>query len=76
VRESHIHMECRLMQVVYVSSKPMGGSLVIGEVIRFHVDDSMVDNYIIDPAKLRAIGRMGGPTYNRTTDRFNLERPK
>jgi flavin reductase (DIM6/NTAB) family NADH-FMN oxidoreductase RutF len=76
VRESHIHMECRLMQVVYVSPKPMGGSLVIGEVIRFHVDDSVVDNYAIDPGKLRPIGRMGGPTYTRTTDRFNMERPK
>ena len=80
VRESHINMECRLMQVVYVSSKPMGGSLVIGEVVRFHVDeaiiDNRVDNYAIDPAKLRPIGRMGGPTYTRTTDLFNLERPK
>jgi flavin reductase (DIM6/NTAB) family NADH-FMN oxidoreductase RutF len=75
VRESHINMECRLMQVVYVSTKPMGGSLVIGEVIRFHVDDSIVDNYAIDPAKLRPIGRMGGPTYIRTTDRFNMDRP-
>jgi flavin reductase (DIM6/NTAB) family NADH-FMN oxidoreductase RutF len=76
VRESHINMECRLMQVVYVSAKPMGGSLVIGEVIRFHVDDSIVDNYVIDPGKLRPIGRMGGPAYTRTTDRFDLERPK
>ena len=30
----------------------------------------------IDPDLLRAVGRMGGPTYARTTDRFNLERPK
>jgi flavin reductase (DIM6/NTAB) family NADH-FMN oxidoreductase RutF len=75
VQESHIHMECRLMQVVYISSKPLGGSLVIGEVIRFHVDDSIVDNYSIDPGKLRPIGRMGGSTYTRTTDRFDLNRP-
>ena len=38
LQESHINMQCRLMQVVYVSPKPMGGSLVIGEVIRFHVE--------------------------------------
>ena len=28
-----------------------------------------------DPDKLRAIGRMAGSTYVRTTDRFDLERP-
>jgi flavin reductase (DIM6/NTAB) family NADH-FMN oxidoreductase RutF len=76
VRESHIHMECRVLQVVYVSTKPLGGSLVIGEVLRFHVDDAIIADYVIDPDKLRAIGRMGGPTYTRTTDRFDLERPK
>jgi flavin reductase (DIM6/NTAB) family NADH-FMN oxidoreductase RutF len=69
-------MECRLLQVVHVSPKPLGGSLVIGEVLRFHVDDEIVSNFAIDPDKLNAIGRMGGPTYSRTRDRFNLERPK
>ena len=59
-----------------MSAKPLGGSLVVGEVLRFHVDDAIVSNYAIDPDKLRAIGRMGGPTYTRTTDRFNMERPK
>jgi hypothetical protein len=30
----------------------------------------------IDPGRLKAIGRMGGPTYTRTNDRFNMIRPK
>jgi flavin reductase (DIM6/NTAB) family NADH-FMN oxidoreductase RutF len=76
VAESHIHMECRLVQVIHVSPKPLGGSIVLGEVLRFHVDDAIVGNFAIDPDKLRPIGRMGGPTYTRTTDRFNMERPK
>jgi flavin reductase (DIM6/NTAB) family NADH-FMN oxidoreductase RutF len=76
VAESHIQMECRLVQVVHVSPKPLGGSIVLGEVLRFHVDDAVVSNFAIDPDKLRPIGRMGGPTYTRTTDRFNMERPK
>ena len=75
VKESHVNMECRLMQIVDVSARPMGGSLVIGEVVRFHVDDSIVENGKIDPDKLNAVGRMGGPTYARTIDRFNLDRP-
>ena len=43
---------------------------------RFHVADKIFHDYRIDPDLLRPIGRMGGPTYTRTTDRFNLERPK
>jgi len=66
----------RLVQIVDVSTRPLGGSLVIGAVLRFHVDDSLFDNYKIDPDKLQAIGRMGGPTYTRTTDRFDMIRPK
>jgi flavin reductase (DIM6/NTAB) family NADH-FMN oxidoreductase RutF len=75
VAESHVHMECRLLQVVQVSDQPGGGSLVLGEVLRFHVRQDLIDNFRIDPDKLRAIGRMAGSTYARTTDRFDLERP-
>jgi flavin reductase (DIM6/NTAB) family NADH-FMN oxidoreductase RutF len=76
VKESKINLECRLLQVLHVSPKPLGGSLVLGEVLRFHIADELWDDYRIDPNKLRPIGRMGGPTYTRTTDRFDLVRPK
>jgi flavin reductase (DIM6/NTAB) family NADH-FMN oxidoreductase RutF len=76
VKESHVNMECRLLQVVHVSAKPLGGSIVLGEVVRFHVDDAIVNDFRIDPDKLRAFGRMGGNTYTRTTDRFEMIRPK
>ncbi len=75
VAESHIQMECRLLQVVHVSAKPLGGSVVLGEVLRFHVDEAMFENFRIDPEALRAIGRMGGPAYTRTRDRFDMPRP-
>lgn len=76
VAESRFHMECRLVEIVSVSEQPLGGSLVLGEVLRFHVAEELFEDYRIDPDKLRAIGRMGGPTYTRTTDRFDLERPR
>ena len=75
VAESHIHMECRLLRVVQVSDQPGGGSLVLGEVLRFHVREDLIEDFRIDPDKLRAIGRMAGSTYARTIDRFELERP-
>jgi flavin reductase (DIM6/NTAB) family NADH-FMN oxidoreductase RutF len=76
VAESQIQMECRLMQVVTVSDKPNGGNLVLGEVVRFHLAETVSNNFYIDPDQLRAIGRMAGVTYCRTTDRFELPRPK
>ena len=73
VAESRVHMEYRLVQVVTVSDKPNGGSLVLGEVLRFHLAEDVVNNFYIDPDRLRAIGRMAGMTYCRTTDRFEFE---
>lgn len=76
VKEARVNMECKLVQVVHVSERPLGGSIVLGEVLRFHVDDTIVEDFRIDPDKLSAVGRMGGATYVRTTDRFDLVRPK
>ncbi len=75
VAESRVSMECRLLQVVHVSEKPLGGSIVLGEVLRFHIADEILRDYKVDPDVLRPIGRMGGPTYVRTTDRFDMPRP-
>ena len=75
VGEAHVSMECRLRQIVEISALPLGGSLVIGEVVRFHIDDAYFDDFRIDPARLGAVGRMAGSTYSRTTDRFELARP-
>ncbi len=75
VKESRVQMECRATLIVHVSAKPLGGSLVMGEVLRFHVEDELWSDFKIDPDRLRAIGRMGGPAYTRTTDRFDMPRP-
>lgn len=76
VAESRVHLECRLRQVVHVSDKPGGGNLILGEVLRFHIQDDLLNGYKIDPDKLMAIGRMGGPAYCRTRERFDMPRPQ
>jgi flavin reductase (DIM6/NTAB) family NADH-FMN oxidoreductase RutF len=75
VAESRIQMECRLRQLVPVSDKPGGGTLILGDVLRFHIQNDLLDGFKIDPDKLKAIGRMGGSTYCRTRDRFEMRRP-
>ncbi len=76
VLESPVNLECKVMQIVEVSSRPGGASLVIGEIVRFHYDPSIMQGLRILPAKLRAVGRMGGNEYTRTGDRFEMVRPK
>lgn len=76
VLESPVNMECRVHDILEVSTRPMGGSIVIGEVIRFHVRDSIIDkDMFIDPGKLKPIARLGGPSYSHIRDRFDMIRP-
>jgi flavin reductase (DIM6/NTAB) family NADH-FMN oxidoreductase RutF len=75
VAESPVQMECKLREVVTISEQPGGASIVIGTVVRFHVREDLFEDFRIDPDRLKAIGRMGGPTYCRTGDRFDIRRP-
>jgi len=75
VAESPVSMECRLHTILTVSTEPLGGSLVVGIVVRFHLADEIFSGETVDPDRLRAIGRMGGSAYVRTMDRFEMPRP-
>jgi len=74
VAESPVSYECRTVQVVRTNpGAPAGGNIVIGEVVRVHIADGIINERLhIDPVHLDAIGRMGGTTYCRTRDRFDL----
>jgi len=76
VAESPAQMECRLMQVIYTGNKPASGVVVLGEVVRFHLREDLVDDFRVDPDRLDAVGRMAGNTWVRTRDRIELVRPK
>lgn len=76
VKESQIHLECRLLQIVDIGGAPLSGSLVLGEVVRFHIADGIFHDFRIDLDQLQPIGRLSGTEYTRTKDRFSIERPK
>ena len=77
VGESPVNMECNLVEIKRFGKQPGAGSVIFGQVVAIHVDDRMLAaGGTVDPAKLRAIGRMGRCTYCRTTDIFDLPRPK
>lgn len=72
--ESPLSYECRTLQVIRTNaSGQASGNVVLGEVVFIHVHDEAInDRFHLDPAKLDAIGRMGGFTYCTTRDRFDL----
>lgn len=76
VSESPAQMECRLLQVIYTGHAPGSGVIVLGEVVRFHVREDLLEDFRVDPAGLDAVGRMAGTTWVRTRDRIELVRPK
>jgi flavin reductase (DIM6/NTAB) family NADH-FMN oxidoreductase RutF len=76
VAESPAQMECKLLQVIYTSHEARSGVIVLGQIVRFHVRENLVDDFRIDPAGLDAVGRMAGNTWVRTRDRIDLIRPK
>jgi flavin reductase (DIM6/NTAB) family NADH-FMN oxidoreductase RutF len=76
VADSPVHLECKVLQILPIGSGPGAGNLVIGEVLLFHIDDTVLDERgQVDPRKLRAIARLGGDFYCRSTDLFEMRRP-
>ena len=75
VSESPVNMECRLVQVVPIGDKDHGHGLVIGEIVRMHVRDDIINGHRIDHQKLKPTGRLAGNMYCYTTDSFEMLRP-
>lgn len=76
VAESPVAFECRLQQILDFSTAPTSGSLVIGRIVSIHINDSNLKDGVLDRNSLDLIGRMGGAQYIRTTQRFEMVRPK
>ncbi len=76
VLEAPVAMECRLHQIIEVGAPGAGTAVIIGEILLWHVLDELVVGGRLDAARLDAVGRMGGPSYARTRDRFDMPRPK
>lgn len=66
VAESPVNFECKVNQVIELGSGGAAGNLVICEVLRMHIDESVLDpDGRISPFKLDAVARMGADYYLR-----------
>ncbi len=75
VAESPVSFECKLERIIDFGSEPPSGSLVIGEIVSVHLEESVLKDGRLDADALDLVGRMGGIQYSRTTQRFVIKRP-
>lgn len=78
VKESKLKMECKVIEVKPLGTEGGAGNLVICEVLRMHIDDSLLDdNKKIDQRKIHHIARLGGDWYCKVDESnlFHVQKP-
>ncbi|WP_323787160.1 flavin reductase family protein [Psychroserpens sp.] len=76
VAESPVQFECKVNEIIELGTEGGAGNLIICEVLKFHIDDSVMDDkQIIIQEKLDLVARAGGNYYNRAKSGF-FEIPK
>ena len=78
VKESNVKMECKVLEVKPLGTEGGAGNLVICEVLRMHIDDSLLDeNKKMDQRKIHHIARLGGDWYCKVneTNLFTVPKP-
>ncbi|KAJ7669417.1 hypothetical protein DFH06DRAFT_1180894 [Mycena polygramma] len=78
VKESAFALECELLQNVEIKNAAgvVTANLILGTVKYIHARKAVLnDQGVVDPAKLKAIGRLGDTTYVRLSDGFRIPRP-
>jgi flavin reductase (DIM6/NTAB) family NADH-FMN oxidoreductase RutF len=77
VAESPMVLECRLLHHIDFGRGPGSANLLIGEVVMFHIKDSVFDGKYLNAERLDLVARMGGPLYCRASGPavFTLDKP-
>ncbi|MBY3422506.1 flavin reductase family protein [Rhizobium laguerreae] len=74
IEEAPIAWECRLFKILECAESR---SIVLGEIVGMHFRDEILDEKAmrVRVDRYNPVGRLGGPTYCRTTDRFVVPVP-
>ena len=77
VKESPVQFECKIQQIISLGTEGGAGNLIICEVIKMHIDESVLDeNGGIDQHKIDLVSRLGGNWYSRSNEGlFEVEKP-
>jgi len=67
VKESPAHMECKVREIIPLGEQGGAGHLIVCDVVRMHIAESVIDGDRIDPNKIDLMGRMGRAYYVRAS---------
>lgn len=68
VKESKAKLECKVLEIKSLGEEGGAGQLVICEILRLHLDDSLVtEDKKLDQTKLELVARLGGDWYCRVS---------
>lgn len=73
VKEAQIRMECVLDTHIVVDEG--SADVFIVRVVNYHVADTVYNGNVIDDVTLKPVGRLGGQSYSKLGDLFDLVRP-
>jgi flavin reductase (DIM6/NTAB) family NADH-FMN oxidoreductase RutF len=77
VKESKVKLECRVQEVKSLGDEGGAGQLVICEVLKLHLDDSLLtEDKKFDQTKLELVARLGGDWYCRVSKENLFTVPK
>lgn len=72
IAESPASLECRVANIQYL---PYNRCIVTGEILHMHFAEGMIDEDLhVDGDKMDLVGRLHGPWYATTRDRFQIPR--
>lgn len=78
VKESPVQLECKVNQVIELAQTPGAGNLIICELLRMHINPSVMDDRgRINQQKIDLVARLGGDWYCRASGPalFDVEKP-
>lgn len=67
VKESPFHMECLVEQIIALGGSNGSGNLVLCRVVKFHVDEKVYKEGIIEPNLIDLVGRNSASFYTRAS---------
>lgn len=78
VKESKAKMECKVIEIKSLGEEGGAGNLVICEVLRMHIDESLLDeDGKLDQRRIHHVARLGGNWYCQVNENslFEVEKP-
>lgn len=78
VKETPVAMECKYLKTVDlfdVEGVKARYAIVIGQVVRIHIDDTFIEGGMVDIARIKPIARLGYHDYAAVDEVFAMTRP-